>query len=60
MAHVIVEVRDRDIIVLRPETGQSVTYRRVPEKPTLIALDPVRVDPDAESAKFLEQTRKAT
>jgi len=36
MAEVIVEVRNRDIIVLRPETGQSVTYRRVPEKPTLI------------------------
>ena len=46
-------MRDRDIIVRGLETGHSVTYRRVPEKPLLVALDPIRDDPDAETAKFL-------
>jgi hypothetical protein len=59
MGDLSVEVRDRDIIVRRPETGHSVTYRRVPEKPILVALDPIRDDLDTEKTKFLVQAWKA-
>jgi hypothetical protein len=31
----------------------------VPEKPLLVALDPIRDDPDAETAKFLVEAWKA-
>jgi len=58
MRDLSVEVRDRDIIVRGLETGHSVTYRRVPE-PLLVALDPIRDDPDAETAKFLVEAWKA-
>jgi hypothetical protein len=51
MADLFVEVRDRDIIVRRPETGHFVTYRRVLEKPRLVALDPMREDFDRERTK---------
>ena len=53
MPPLIVEVRDCDIVIRRPETGHSVTYRRVSDGPMLVALDPLRDDPDAEKAKFL-------
>jgi hypothetical protein len=36
-----------------------VTNRRVSDGPMLIALDPLRDDPDAERAKFLAQAWKA-
>jgi len=59
MTDLFIEVRDRDIVVRRPETGHSVTYRRLPDKPILVALDPIRDDPDAEAMKFLVQAWKA-
>jgi hypothetical protein len=51
MRDLSVEVRDRDIIVRGLETGHSVTYRRVPEKPLLVALDPIRDDPECRNSK---------
>jgi hypothetical protein len=59
MADLSVEVQDRDIIVRRPETGHSVTYRRVLERPMLVALDPIQDDLDTEKTKFLVQAWKA-
>ena len=53
-----VEVRDRDIVVRRAETGHSVTYRRSPQDRMLIALDPMRDDPDPQRLKFLVQAWK--
>jgi hypothetical protein len=57
MSDLSVEVRDRDIIVRRPD-GHSITYRRVHEEPVLIALDPMRDDPDTERTQFLVQPGK--
>ena len=51
MSPLIVEVHECDIVVRRPETGHSVTYRRAPDGSMLIALDPLRDDPDKEKAK---------
>lgn len=45
MLRLSVEVQNQDIIVRNPETGHSVTYRRMPDSPMLIALDPLRDDP---------------
>lgn len=59
MPPLIVEVRDCDIEVRRPETGHSVIYRRASDGPMLIALDPLREDPDAERSKFLAEAWKA-
>ena len=39
MTKLSVEVRDHDIIISSPETGHSVTYRRVHHEPMLVALD---------------------
>ena len=51
MLRLSVEVQNQDIIVRNPETGHSVTYRRMPDSPMLIALDPLRDDPDTNKAK---------
>jgi hypothetical protein len=58
MSDVSVEVRDGDIIVRRPD-GHPITYRRVDEGPVLIALDPMRDDPDKERTQFLVQAWNA-
>jgi hypothetical protein len=55
MPPLIVEVRDSDIVVRKLETGHSVTYRRVSDGSMLVALDPLRDDPDPEKAKFLTE-----
>jgi len=59
MADLSVEVRDHDIVVRRPKTGHSVTYRRVPEKRMLILIDPIRSNSDAEEDKFLVEAWEA-
>jgi len=59
MPPLIVEVHECDIVVRRPETGHSVTYRRASDGPMLIALDPLRDDPDTEKAKFLAEAWRA-
>ena len=59
MADLFVEVRDHDIVVRGTEMDHSVTYRRMPHKPMLVALDPILADPDAEKARFLVEAWKA-
>ena len=59
MLRLSVEVQNQDIVVRNPETGHSVTYRRMPDAPMLIALDPLRDDPDTDKTKFLAEAWKA-
>ena len=59
VAALTVEVRGRDIVVTEPGTGLSVTYRRVPDVPTLVALRPLPSGPDARTAKFLADAWEA-
>ena len=59
MAALTVKVRGRDIVVTEPGTGLSVTYRRVPDVPTLVALRPLPSGPDARTAKFLADAWEA-
>ena len=53
MTELLVEVQDRDIVVRRPASGHSITYRRVLDAPMLEAVDLKRDDPDREQAAFL-------
>ena len=59
MADLLVEVQDRDIVVRRPASGHSITYRRVFDTPMLEAVDLMRRDPDREETAFLVQAWKA-
>lgn len=59
MAALTVKVRGRDIVVTEPGTGLSVTYRRVPDVPTLVALRPLPSGSDARTAKFLADAWEA-
>ena len=59
MPDLSVEVRDRQIVVTKPSQGLSVTYLRDAYSPLLVALDPMRDDPDAERAKFLARAWRA-
>jgi hypothetical protein len=53
MPDLSVEVRDRQIVVSKPSQGLTVTYLKDAYSPLLVALDPMRDDPDSEKAKFL-------
>ena len=59
MTELLVEVRDRDILIRRPAAGYSITYRRVVDAPMLEAVDLERHDPNREEAEFLVQAWKA-
>ena len=59
MGDLVVEVKGADIVVRSPETGYCIVYRRVRDEPLLMALEPMRYDPDAEEARFLAQAWKA-
>jgi len=59
VAALTVEVRGRDIVVTEPGTGLSVTYRREPHVPTLVALRPLPSDSDARTLKFLADAWEA-
>ena len=59
MTKLLVEVRDRDIVIRRPALGYSITYRRVVDAPMLEAVDLERDDPNREEAEFLVQAWKA-
>jgi hypothetical protein len=59
MIDLAVEVKGPDIIVSSPGRGYCIIYRRVRDEPLLMALEPMRYDPDAEEAKFLAQAWKA-
>jgi len=58
MTALLVEVQDRDIVVRRPSSGHSVTYRRVLDAPMLEAVD-LKRDAPTEQAEFLAQAWKA-
>jgi hypothetical protein len=55
MPDLSVEVRSQDIVVTKPGTGLSVTYRREPNEPMLVALCSMRSDPDADTLAFLAE-----
>jgi len=59
MSDLVVEVKDGDIIVRSPASGYCIIYRRVRDEPLLMAVEPMRNDPDAEASKFLVQAWKA-
>jgi hypothetical protein len=55
MRDLSVEVRCQDIVVAKPGTGLSVTYRRERNEPMLVALCSMRCDPDADTLAFLAE-----
>lgn len=59
MTDLSIEVRGRDIVVLKARSRLSVTYRRLPDEPLLVAVDLMRRDPDAEEAEFLVEAWRA-
>jgi hypothetical protein len=59
MIDLSVEVRCQDIVVTKPGTGLSVTYRRERNEPTLVALCSMRSDPDADTLAFLAEAWRA-
>ena len=58
MPDLSVRVQDHDIIVAKPSLGLSVTYRKE-SSPMLVAIDPLRHDPNPEELKFLVRAWKA-
>jgi len=59
MSDLVVEVKGADIVVRSPRAGYCIVYRRVRDEPLLMALDPMRRDPDTQEAKFLVEAWKA-
>ena len=59
MADLTVEVRDHDIVVTKPGTRLSVTYRKDRNSPLLVALDPMRGPAGRDKTDFLAQAWKA-
>jgi hypothetical protein len=59
MPDLSVSVLGHDIVVTKPESGLSVTYRKLGYSPMLIALDPIRGDPNPDQLRFLVQAWKA-
>lgn len=54
-----VQVRDRDIVIVKPSAGLSMTYRKAPDAPILEALDPLRGNLNREELLFLVRAWKA-
>ena len=59
MPDLSVSVHGHDIVVAQPNSGLSVTYRKLGYSPMLMALDSMRGDPEPEKLKFLVQAWKA-
>ena len=59
MPDLSVEVRCQDIVVSKPGTGLSVTYRRERNEPMLVALGSMRCDPDADTLAFMAEAWEA-
>ena len=59
MTDLSVTVRGHDILITNPNSGLSVTYRKLGYSPMLMALDPMRGDPEPEELSFLVQAWKA-
>jgi hypothetical protein len=57
MPDLSVAVYCHDIVVSKPSSGFSVTYRRTGR--VLVALDPMRIDPKGEELIFLVRAWKA-
>jgi hypothetical protein len=57
MPDLSVAVDRHDIVVSKPSSGFSVTYRRTGR--VLVALDPMRIDPKGEELTFLVRAWKA-
>ena len=57
MPDLSVEVDRHDIVVSKPSSGFSVTYRRTGR--VLVALDPMRNDPYGDELAFLVRAWKA-
>jgi hypothetical protein len=54
VADVNVQVlRDCDLVVTHPDTGEQATYRKDGMSPVLVLTDPLRDDPDPARVKFL-------
>jgi hypothetical protein len=59
MTYLSIEVIGPDVVVRKPGTALSITYRRVGNQPLLEAVDLMRDDPSPEEASFLVQAWKA-
>ena len=57
MPDLSVDVKRNDIVVSKPSSGLSVTYRRTGR--VLVALDSMRNDPKGEELMFLVRAWKA-
>ena len=57
MPHLSVKVDRNDIVVSKPSVGLSITYRR--QGRILEAIEPMRIDPNAEELMFLVRAWKA-
>jgi hypothetical protein len=54
---ITVQVSNSEIVITRPETGDQITYRK--DGPVLLAMDSMRVDPNAARVQFLVLAWKA-
>ena len=54
-----IEVIGPDIVVRKPGTTLSITFRRVGDEPLLEAVDLMRDDPSPEEVAFLVEAWKA-
>ena len=59
MADLSIEVQGHDIVVRKMGSALSITYRRIPNEPMLIAVDSMRRDPGPEETAFLVKAWKA-
>jgi len=57
MPDLSVTLKHHDIIVSKPSVGLSITYRK--QGRILEAVEPLRIDPNAEQLVFLVQAWKA-
>ena len=52
-------LRDCDLVVTRPYTGEQATYRKDGMSPVLVLTDSMRDDPDPARVRFLVSAWKA-
>jgi hypothetical protein len=52
-------LRDCDLVITEPGTGEQVVYRKDGASPMLVLLDSLRADPDAARVRFLVSAWKA-
>ena len=59
MADLSIKVVGYDIVVQELTSELSITYRKVPGEPLLVALESMRKDPTPEETAFLVEAWKA-